>query len=309
MSRHGDKYPPGGSTTDYYANSNGIGGPAGALLPNPYQLRLTYEPDGASHAVRSQSETPQVPRAHSQQASPPSPSGLSRSGNHEKGVAHSDGNDSEDERARWAIEKAINFVDNTFTDSTTGLSVGVLGALVGGLAGREAVDLTSGRPQHKGSHVDEDENEFELRRNKLIGTLVGAAIGALGANAVEKRIELRRAREETKLNKSEVKWRLDADGDAEHLRSKGRVHHGHQWGASGGSEECGRGGSGRNKRGIERETERRNRSWNTVEDWILNGSSGSEYEYERDHDLNRDHDHDHGRDRSHRPWSSRPRSR
>lgn len=109
-------------------------------------------------------------------------------------------------------------MDSTFTDSTTGLGVGVLGALVGGLAAREAVDLTSnqrGGRRHR-AH-DSHDDDAEHRRNQLISTVVGAAVGALGANAVEKRIETRRARDEVQQEKWEKKWRRPEGADAEVL--------------------------------------------------------------------------------------------
>ncbi|KAK8039427.1 hypothetical protein PG993_007838 [Apiospora rasikravindrae] len=90
------------------------------------------------------------------------------------------------------LDKARNLLKDTFSDSTAGFGVGVVGALLGGLAAREAAEATS----HHGRHHSQDSNEeAAARRNQALATMVGAAVGALGANAVEKRLELGRDRE------------------------------------------------------------------------------------------------------------------
>ncbi|KAI0015075.1 hypothetical protein F4780DRAFT_117755 [Xylariomycetidae sp. FL0641] len=79
-----------------------------------------------------------------------------------------------------------SFVDNNFSDSPSGLGVSVLGALVGGLAGREAIGALVRGGDEEDRLIDRDQKE---RRKQLIGTVLGAAVGALGANAVERRFE------------------------------------------------------------------------------------------------------------------------
>ncbi|RYC60697.1 hypothetical protein CHU98_g5523, partial [Xylaria longipes] len=164
MSRYEDGYPPRGRTADYYAYSNGgaaaaaappaypkVASPGGTTYNGKPQARLTYEPLEPSYPSRSQSKGLHVPESRSRPRSLPPPIDPSRDGTKERGDnKYGDSNDSDDGRTRSPMEKAKRFVDNTFTDTTTGLGVGVLGALVGGLAAREAVDLTSNRQhQHK----------------------------------------------------------------------------------------------------------------------------------------------------------------
>ncbi|KAI0856343.1 hypothetical protein F4860DRAFT_493477 [Xylaria cubensis] len=281
MSRYEDGYPPRGRAADYYTYST----PGAAAAPPAYphtaspghttydgkpQARLTYEQQlDPAYPPQSQSTGLHISEARSRPRSVAPPIDLPRDGMKERGDnRYGDSDDSDDGRTRSPMEKAKRFVDNTFTDSTTGLGVGVLGALVGGLAAREAIDLTSNR-QHQ--HKDDIEQH---KRNQLIGAVVGAAVGALGANAVEKRIELRRARDEIKQEKWERKWRRP-EGDAEVLekmeviarpRSRGfsrGSHHREDWDARDESDRD------RSRRGIEREVDPRARSWKNVEDWVL----------------------------------------
>ncbi|KAI0537021.1 hypothetical protein GGR58DRAFT_362990 [Xylaria digitata] len=276
MSRYEDGYPSRGRAADYYTYS---AGGAAAAVPPPYphnaspghttyngqpQARLTYEPHTSESHSRPRSLVPPVD----------SPRDRTR--------GRSDSEDSDDGKTRSPIEKAKRFVDNTFTDSAAGLGVGVLGALVGGLAAREAVELTSNREkQHKGR------DDEEYKRNQLIGTVVGAAVGALGANAVEKRIEIRRARDEIKQEKWERKWRRP-DGEPEVLekmeviaRPRSRAlsrgsrknesegsHDDEDWGAWD-DRDGHRSGRSSSRHGIKREVDPGARSWRNVEDWVL----------------------------------------
>ncbi|KAI0192701.1 hypothetical protein EV127DRAFT_37640 [Xylaria flabelliformis] len=229
MSRYEDGYPPRGRAADYYTYST-AGAPA---APPAY-------PQTASPG-HSQSTGLHISEVRSRPRSVAPPIDLPRDGTKERGDnRYGDSDDSDDGRTRSPMEKAKRFVDNTFTDSTTGLGVGVLGALVGGLAAREAIDLTSNR-QHQ--HKDDIEQH---KRNQLIGAVVGAAVGALGANAVEKRIELRRARDEIKQEKWERKWRRP-EGDAEVLEKMEVIARPRSRGFSRGS----------------------HHSWKNVEDWVL----------------------------------------
>lgn len=190
---------------------------------------------------------------------------------------YGDSDDSDDGRTWLPIGKAKKFVDNTFSDSAVGLGVGVLGALVGGLAAREAVELTSHRQHHR--------SDAEHRRNQLIGTVVGAAVGALGANAVEKRIEARRAGGEADENRWERKWRRPSGDGGEVIeklevvaRPRSRAHsrgsrRDEDWDAwnKDGDRDGDRGGHSRSRsrRGFEREVDPGARSWKDVEDWRM----------------------------------------
>ncbi|TGJ80699.1 hypothetical protein E0Z10_g8069 [Xylaria hypoxylon] len=286
MSRYEDGYPSRGRAADYYTYSAG----EAAATPPPYphtaspghttyngqpQARLTYEPQGTYYPPRSPSAGLHASdlRSRPRSLAPPVDSP------HDRTRGRRNSNHSDDSETRSPIGKAKRFVDSTFTDSTTGLGVGVLGALVGGLAAREAVELTSNR--EKGHNDD-----AERKRNQLIGTMVGAAVGALGANAVEKRIEVRRARDDIKQEKWERKWRRP-DGDVEVIekmevgvRPRSRAH-------SPGSRnkddrdawhgrDRDRGGRSSSRRGLEREVDPEARSWRNVEDWLLEDGHGDD---------------------------------
>ncbi|GAW14766.1 hypothetical protein ANO14919_041690 [Xylariales sp. No.14919] len=300
MSRYEDGYPSRGRAADYYTYS--AGGAAAAAPPYPHtaspghttydgqpQARLTYEPQGTYYPPRSPSAGLHASESHSRPRSLARPIESAR----DRTRGQSDSDDSVDGRIRSPIEKAKRFVDNTFTDSTTGIGVGVLGALVGGLAAREAVDLTSNREKQKGGH---DGDDAEHKRNQLIGTVVGAAVGALGANAVEKRIEARRARDEIKQEKWERKWRRP-DGDAEVLekidvvarpRSREAYSRGSRnkddWDARNDYDhDRDRGGRRRSRRrSMEREIDPGARSWRDVEDWVLDDGDENRRRRSRD---------------------------
>lgn len=102
------------------------------------------------------------------------------------------------------LEKARDLVDNTFTNSSTGLRVGVLGAIVGGLIAREASEATTNRHRSRGHHGSDS--------SPLVSTLVGAAVGGLAANAVEKRIEVSRVKTAEMEEAWERKWGRDSRG-------------------------------------------------------------------------------------------------
>ncbi|KAI0402972.1 hypothetical protein F4802DRAFT_326385 [Xylaria palmicola] len=321
MSRYEDGYPPRGRASDLYSYSTGgtttaappaythIASPGHSTYNGKPQARLTYEPLDASYAPRSSSAGLQVPESRSRPRSLPPPIDPTRSGGgtRERGDnKYGDSDDSDDGRTRSPMEKARRFVDSTFTDSTTGLGVGVLGALVGGLAAREAVDLTSNRQQKGGGHghghghggSGGGDDDAEHKRAQLIGTVVGAAVGALGANAVEKRIEVRRARDEARQDRWERKWRRP-DGHHGEILEKMEVvagprSRGHSLGGGGGGsgghhrraaewgsawdERDGEGGGRRSssRRGVEREVDPGARSWRNVEDWLLDeGEDGA----------------------------------
>ncbi|KAI0202553.1 hypothetical protein F4808DRAFT_66007 [Astrocystis sublimbata] len=318
MSRYDDGYPPRGLAADYY-NAHPAGGADAAPPAYPQQdaghtayetkpqARLTYEPLEPSYdQPRSDSRGLYVPESRSRPRSLPPPRSDSRDRALVRGGnRYGDSEDSDsDDRARTPLDGAKKFVDNTFTSSTTGLGVGVLGALVGGLAAREAVDYTSNR-QHGHGHRSRKEDLEQHKRNQLIGAVVGAAVGALGANAVEKRIEKKRVEDDITQRKWERKWRRP-EGDADVIekmevyarpRSRSRGYSGERrrdW-----DERDRLGGPrshSRSRRGVEREVDPGARSWRNVEDWLSN--EGEDAERERDRERDRD-----------RPRSRRQRSR
>ncbi|KAH9898637.1 hypothetical protein F4778DRAFT_189059 [Xylariomycetidae sp. FL2044] len=283
------------------------------------QARLTYEPQSPYYPPSPRSPSLQVPESHSRPRSlPPLTGHHRRSSSYES--RREKGSDERHHSARNSprspVDKARQFVDNTFSDSPTGLGVGVLGAVVGGLAAREAAEATRG--YHGG------DSESDHRRNTLISTVVGAAVGALGANAVEKRLQVNNEKHRIKQEKWERKWRPRGgdEDEAEVLERREVVARPKSGGDNGGG---GGGGGGRGGRagraggkksrgrereldelddlesgrfvrrpgggsGMEREVDPEARSWKNVEDWLYDdrdarpkssgqGSLGGSYRY------------------------------
>ncbi|KAK3490607.1 uncharacterized protein B0T23DRAFT_396743 [Neurospora hispaniola] len=177
---------------------------------------------GASHSRRRRSPSSRRSRSRSRARRSPSP-------------------------AAAPLRKAKDLYSSTFSPSTTALGVGVLGAIVGGLAAREATEHArkSSHNGKKSSHHDghssssskgrknQKEEEERERKAALISTIVGAAVGGLGANVIEKKLEeKKKAGEEEKRAKErgggyrELRDRdrdLDDDGyDIRDRRSRSR---------------------------------------------------------------------------------------
>ncbi|KAK3946449.1 hypothetical protein QBC46DRAFT_5908 [Diplogelasinospora grovesii] len=115
----------------------------------------------------------------------------------------SDRDSDSDERSRGdPMSKVKHAFKDNFSQSTSGLGVGVVGAILGGLAAREASEVAARRSGGHGSSEKE-------KRAELISTLVGAAVGGLGANAIEKRIEMSRRKTKDKQERWEDKWGKD----------------------------------------------------------------------------------------------------
>lgn len=100
--------------------------------------------------------------------------------------------DHSDRRDMSPMSKAQLMLKDNFTDSTVGLGAGMLGALVGGFAAREAVDASSRHGNRRSSRAEAE----ATKRNQAIATAVGAAMGALGANALGKRFEASREQQQ-----------------------------------------------------------------------------------------------------------------
>ncbi|KAK8087226.1 hypothetical protein PG994_002200 [Apiospora phragmitis] len=226
-----------------------------------------------------------------------------------------------DEENSSPLEKARNLLKGTFTDSTAGLGVGVVGALLGGLAAREAAEATS----HHGRHHSQDSNEeAAARRNQALATMVGAAVGAFGANAVEKRLELGRDRDRVEQERSRDRtYRRGSRGDDHDRASLAYMDMKRRSGGGGGNFEViekremivttrprskddfdRRSGSGWDwvddaaamesqvsKRGstkghgrgaVEREIDPEAKSWRSVEDWVYSDGGARAAELERE---------------------------
>ncbi|GKT57288.1 hypothetical protein ColTof4_11441 [Colletotrichum tofieldiae] len=116
-------------------------------------------------------------------------------------------------RPRSPIGKALHAIDNTFTQSSSGIGVGLLGAVVGGLAAREVSDATVRTRNRKeienGTYRPRSPRETEKAR--VISTVVGALVGGLGANALERRFEVARHRDREQQESWERKWGRERD--------------------------------------------------------------------------------------------------
>ncbi|CAK7197764.1 hypothetical protein SEUCBS139899_000412 [Sporothrix eucalyptigena] len=183
-----------------------------AGLPPPYMTnavgggRLAYDPNtpvfppppNASDSDFTRHDSLQVPSSRHRPRSQPPASSTGRSELSRRGSDRSDRSDRSPSRDRGdgshsPLEKVKHAADKTFSTSKSGIGVGVLGAIVGGFAAHEASEAAS-RARDKRDH--RHHNSKDHQRATLISTIVGAAVGGLGANAIEKRIEHRRQERE-----------------------------------------------------------------------------------------------------------------
>ncbi|KAK0613605.1 hypothetical protein B0T14DRAFT_591474 [Immersiella caudata] len=118
-------------------------------------------------------------------------------------------------RPHSPLSKAKHVLEHSFSSSTSGLGVGVLGAIVGGLAAREASGAASKKGGHHG-HGGGGKND----KGALISTIVGAAVGGLGANAIEKRLEASRKKTKGEQEAWEKKWGKESGNERERERER-----------------------------------------------------------------------------------------
>ncbi|RYP57857.1 hypothetical protein DL769_009234 [Monosporascus sp. CRB-8-3] len=297
-------YPPSEAVGAYSGEVPRIPSPGRTTYPgSTSQARLAYEPQApfypppprdASNLQITKSRSQSRPRSLPplvEYRPPPSSRELTRERwRRTRADDNSDNDDRSDvETPRTPLAKARGIISDTFTDSAGGLGVGILGALVGGLAAKEASDATS---RHNSRRRRRDP---EHRRNQILSTAVGAVVGALSANAFEKRLEDNRERERAArqqdrggawrsdirdgsvLDKTEVFTRPRSGGGREESRSRSRSR---SRGGGGGWKDwdpwdhrSGRRGSGR---GLEREVDTGVRSWKNVEDWVCDGGTSGQ---------------------------------
>ncbi|RYP60874.1 hypothetical protein DL770_009908 [Monosporascus sp. CRB-9-2] len=289
-------YPPSEAMGAYSGEVPRIPSPGYTTYLGPTsQGRLAYGPkepfypslslDGSNLQIaksRSQSRPRSLPPPVEYRP-PPSSRELTRERwRHARAGDDDDDDRSDVETPRTPLVKTRGIIGDTFTDSAGGLGVSILGALVGGIAAKEASDATSRHNSHR------RRGDPEHRRNQILSTAVGAVVGALGANAFEKRLEDNRERERAArqhnrggawrsdgrdgsvLDKTEVFTRPRSGGGRERSRSRSRSR---SRGGGGGWEKdwdpwdkrSERRGSGR---GLKREVDTGVRSWKDVEDWV-----------------------------------------
>ncbi|KAL1903683.1 hypothetical protein Sste5346_000312 [Sporothrix stenoceras] len=175
-----------------------------AGMPPPYMTnaagggRLAYDPNAPSFPPPPNASTSdfgrhdslQVPSSrHRPRSQPPALSTTGRSELSRRGSSRGDRSPSPDryrDTPHSPLEKVKHAADKTFSTSKSGIGVGVLGALVGGFAAHEAAEAAS-RARDKRDHRHHGSKDHQ--KAALISTLVGAAVGGLGANAIGKRIE------------------------------------------------------------------------------------------------------------------------
>ncbi|TPX13237.1 uncharacterized protein E0L32_006437 [Thyridium curvatum] len=204
--RSPDYYYAGGAPPPPYAS-----GAMPAPPPGVSRARLQYEPQspfynpGASNPDLDRYGGLQVPSSrHRPRSVPPPMSGALTTRSRRGSRSPSPSRDHDHPHS--PLDKARHALNHTFTPSTSGLGVGVLGAIVGGLAAREVSEATArnkekSAPQHGSGAKDEDRD-----RARLVSTLIGAAVGGLGANALEKRLEKGRKEDREEQEAWERKW-------------------------------------------------------------------------------------------------------
>lgn len=110
------------------------------------------------------------------------------------------------DRSESPMTRAKSAIDDSFTRSTTGIGASILGAVAGGLAARQAGEVLARRSREKeGGHRRRSDAEKD-DRIRLASTIIGAAIGGLGANAIANRYEDSRERGRSHQDPWEDRW-------------------------------------------------------------------------------------------------------
>lgn len=213
---------------DYYSGGAALETPPYApLAPREPNMSLqvpvsrhrprSVPPPNSTAVVRQQQRHRSRPRSRSSSRS-------SRSSSHS----------SRDAGDRSPLGKARHVVKESFTHTPAGLGVGLLGAIVGGLAAREVSDATVRR--HNSKLGDDgrgyrSRNSREHQKSKIVSTIVGAVVGGFGANAFERKLENARERDRDRQESWEKKFGRESDlphydtGDArerDHGRGRSR---------------------------------------------------------------------------------------
>ncbi len=185
--------------------------PEAAGIAPPYMTTAFAPPPNASNPDLGRSDSLQVPSSgHRPRSQPPASAsgrselsrrGSERSHRSSRSERGDDSDDSDYDRdrdydrerdSRSPLGKVKHVADKTFSTSTSGIGASVLGAIVGGFAAHEASEAATRARDKRGGRDHRHQGSKDHQRAKLISTIVGAAVGGLGANAIEKRIEHRR---------------------------------------------------------------------------------------------------------------------
>ncbi|KAI6781997.1 uncharacterized protein J7T54_003416 [Emericellopsis cladophorae] len=92
-------------------------------------------------------------------------------------------------RGESPMERAKSVMEDNFTNSTAGISASLIGAIAGGYAARQVSEHVSDNRRTKGAGRRRRSDTDKEERVRLASTLIGAAIGGLGANALTNRFE------------------------------------------------------------------------------------------------------------------------
>ncbi|UNI16217.1 hypothetical protein JDV02_002677 [Purpureocillium takamizusanense] len=130
------------------------------------------------------------------------------------------------------MSRARGIVHDNFSHSATGIGVGILGAVVGGIVANKASEAafkhrhkTSGRGRR---HSDE-------AAPRMVSTILGAVAGGLGANAIANKVEDSRDRGRQRQLAWEGRYGPEEDlphydsgrpGDLDHKNGRGRLYRG-----------------------------------------------------------------------------------
>ncbi|KAH8769788.1 hypothetical protein F5883DRAFT_551975 [Diaporthe sp. PMI_573] len=203
---------PRPTAADYYSSGGAPGPYASGAIPVLANARLPYhQPQSPLYPYTTPNAS--VPSLHpdARQASPhrrrprslPPPARRKgrRSADDHSPARHDDG-------PRSPIQDARHLIHNTFSNSNSGLGLGVLGALAGGLIAHEASGGNGARSRAR-SHGRRGPDH----KSPLIPTIVGAAVAGLAANAFEKRMEVAKVRNAEKQEAWERRWRPDSRAD------------------------------------------------------------------------------------------------
>lgn len=174
--------------------TNAVGGTTGRLAYDPNVPAFPPPPNVSNHDF-DRNDSLQVPSSRHRHRSQPPVSSAGQSELSRRGSDRSDRSPSP-ERSRddsqSPLGKVKHAADKTFSTSKSGIGVGVLGAIVGGFAAHEASEAASRARDKRDGRDHHHHGSRDHQRAALISTIVGAAVGGLGANAIEKRIEHRR---------------------------------------------------------------------------------------------------------------------
>ncbi|KAJ0125522.1 hypothetical protein J7T55_006871 [Diaporthe amygdali] len=191
---------------DYYYSGGAPGPYATGAIPVPSNARLQYQPQSPFYTHPAPNAS--VPSLHRDaspyrrrpRSLPPPVRPKSRRGDRDLSPPGAD------KGPRGPVQEARHLINHTFSNSNSGLGMGVLGALAGGLIAHEATGAKPTSRSHGRRRTD--------HKSPLLPTIVGAAVAGLAANAFEKKMEVAKVRNAEKEAAWERKWGRRSGADA-----------------------------------------------------------------------------------------------